>query len=154
MPTEESDLTKLVDTYLLTNLVDAYLETGLWSESCNGTADHEDHVHTYADRPEDCDASLEYMNYGVDDVSDTARVEATADCEAFLTSIRDERPDVLAHLSLEDIGHNFWLTRNGHGTGFWDRGLPGDMGQWLTDLSRPYGTVSMYVHDGVVELAG
>lgn len=31
--------------------------------------------------------------------------------------------------------HDYWLTRNGHGAGFWDRGL-GDAGQRLTDLSE------------------
>ena len=30
-------------------------------------------------------------------------------------------------LTPEQVGHNLWLSRNGHGTGFWDRGfLHGD----------------------------
>lgn len=35
--------------------------------------------------------------------------------------------------SIEQAGSDFWLTRNGHGTGFWDRGL-GTVGEALTDL--------------------
>ena len=31
----------------------------------------------------------------------------------------------------ERAGHDFWLTRNGHGAGFWDRGL-GDIGKKLS----------------------
>ena len=40
--------------------------------------------------------------------------------------------------SAELAGHDFALTRNGHGAGFWDRGL-GEMGDMLTDECKPYG---------------
>lgn len=36
-------------------------------------------------------------------------------------------------------GNDFAFTRNGHGTGFWDRGID-DLGQHLTEASRPYGS--------------
>ena len=39
--------------------------------------------------------------------------------------------------SAELAGHDFALTRNGHGTGFWDRGL-GAIGDMLTDECKPY----------------
>lgn len=35
-------------------------------------------------------------------------------------------------------GHDFWLTRNGHGAGFWDRQL-GDVGDTLTAACKAYG---------------
>lgn len=48
--------------------------------------------------------------------------------------------------SEEQIGHDFWLTRNGHGAGFWDRGL-GEVGDKLTEACDPYGNVDLYVGD-------
>lgn len=45
-----------------------------------------------------------------------------------------------------NAGHDFWLTRNGHGAGFWDRGL-GQVGKELTDFSKPYGEVYVYRGD-------
>lgn len=45
-----------------------------------------------------------------------------------------------------NAGHDFWLTRNGHGAGFWDRGL-GDYGEPLTDASDRAGNVDLYVGD-------
>lgn len=48
--------------------------------------------------------------------------------------------------SEEQIGHDFWLTRNGHGAGFWDRGL-GEVGDKLSDACKPYGGVYLYVGD-------
>lgn len=39
----------------------------------------------------------------------------------------------------EYAGHDFWLTRVGHGAGFWDRGM-GELGDRLTDACKPYGS--------------
>lgn len=49
-------------------------------------------------------------------------------------------------LSFELAGHNFWLTRNRHGTGFWDRGL-GNAGDYLTALSHKAGEQDPYIGD-------
>lgn len=43
-------------------------------------------------------------------------------------------------------GHDFWLTRNGHGVGFWDRGM-GQVGDDLTRACGTYGEVNLYVGD-------
>jgi hypothetical protein len=49
-------------------------------------------------------------------------------------------------------GHDFALTRNGHGAGFWDRGL-GFVGEALTSLAKPYGERTLMVAlDGSVTL--
>lgn len=54
-------------------------------------------------------------------------------------------PEVVADLestgmSPEAAAHDFILTRNGHGAGFWDRGY-GDAGRRLTDAVKTYGEV-------------
>lgn len=46
----------------------------------------------------------------------------------------------------EQAGVDFWLTRNGHGTGFWDRGL-GDRGDYLAGAADAYGGIGLYVGD-------
>ena len=46
--------------------------------------------------------------------------------------------------SAELAGHDFALTRNGHGTGFWDRGL-GEMGDMLTKECEPYGAHTVII---------
>ncbi len=45
------------------------------------------------------------------------------------------------------MGHDFWLTRNGHGAGFWDRGYPDNIGERLTALAKPYSTRELYIGD-------
>jgi hypothetical protein len=43
-------------------------------------------------------------------------------------------------------GHDFWLTHNGHGAGFWD-GDWGDVGDELTKKCKRYRQVDLYVGD-------
>lgn len=46
------------------------------------------------------------------------------------------------------FGHDFALTRNGHGTGFWDRdseGLPRVLGEALTRLCEAFGEANLYL---------
>jgi len=46
----------------------------------------------------------------------------------------------------EQFGHDFWLTRNGHGAGFWDRSI-GKLGDDLSSIARDFGSVSAYAGD-------
>lgn len=58
-----------------------------------------------------------------------------------------------ANYDLEAAGRDFWYTRNGHGYGYWDRGL-GDIGDTLAELARSYRGVDLYRgDDGLLYLA-
>ena len=48
----------------------------------------------------------------------------------------------------QQAGHDFWLTRCGHGAGFWDRGLQ-QAGDDLTEAAQAphYNTVDLYIGD-------
>lgn len=43
-------------------------------------------------------------------------------------------------------GYDFWLTRNGHGVGFWDRGLD-ELGDRLTAIAERMGGRDLYIGD-------
>jgi hypothetical protein len=50
------------------------------------------------------------------------------------------------------LGHDFWLTRNGAGAGFWDRDeLSGELGRKLTDAAKRAGEVNVYAENGRVD---
>lgn len=62
-------------------------------------------------------------SFGFSDLAPCALASIIADCEAF-----QARAEALLNLaydqpgySEEHAGHDFWMTRNGHGVGFWDR---------------------------------
>jgi hypothetical protein len=53
--------------------------------------------------------------------------------------------------SFVSAGIDFALTRNGHGAGYWDRGL-GCLGEALTQLAKPYGSRYLMVSlDGTIQ---
>lgn len=121
-------------------VVREYIRTLLWSESCMGTAGG-DHEHN-TDNPEDCDASLEFIGYDADDLAPEARKEIEQDVRDFCEANGAD----LVDLGPGEIGQNFLLSRNNHGTGFWDRGW-GELGDRLHDAASVYGTMGAYVGD-------
>ncbi len=55
----------------------------------------------------------------------------------------------------KQAGHDFYLTRNGHGTGFWDKPeIYGETGaEVLTKICKNFGEVYLYVSDdGEIEI--
>jgi hypothetical protein len=48
--------------------------------------------------------------------------------------------------TFEQWGHDFFLTKCGHGTGYWDRGT-GAVGERLTTAAKVYGPTDLYVGD-------
>ncbi len=55
--------------------------------------------------------------------------------------------DTLEPFDSRMAGHDFWLTRNRHGAGFWDGDYPEPAASQLTKASHNYGEVSLYVGD-------
>ncbi len=88
----------------LRTILESYLACALWTEDIEGT---------------------------IYDVLPESKVQAEKDILAFITTacnaLTEEWTD-------EQIGHDLWLTRNGHGAGFWDRPYPN--GKELTDICR------------------
>ena len=105
----------------------AYLVCALWSST--------------GDDGEPLDA-----DHGIDDIADESIASAASDVSGFLSLCEEEGMDPFAELDHEQVGHDFWLTRNGHGAGFWDRGL-GEQGRKLTVLAKTYGSCDAYAGD-------
>ena len=103
----------------------AYLTCALWSTNDESTPQ--------GGKPLD-------TNYGIEDVAPDTLAQMAADCRAFQ---EENQTDIANDLGL--AGHDFWLTRNGHGAGFWD----GDWanGDRLTEASKRFGEFDLYVGD-------
>lgn len=101
-------------------------------------------------------------DYELSDFSADDQASIVADVYAMIAGQPESVRDFLAYLDrrsglgtveevAEHFGHDFALTRNGHGAGFWDRGL-GDLGDRLTAMSKPYGESSVNVSEEGVSL--
>jgi len=80
--------------------------------------------------------------YSVDDLSPETMEAMVSDCAAF----QENNSDNLKSLDFGQSGHDFWLTRNRHGAGFWDRELV-EIGTKLTEASLVYGSIDLYIGD-------
>ena len=121
----------------LENFVRGYMLCALWSSVVcdeDGNNCHPlDDDHDIDDLAPEC---LKAMREACTDFAKANHADLLAYCERY-TSTDGSSPETCA-------GHDFWLTRNRHGAGFWDRGL-GDLGERLSDAAKVYGTVYLYV---------
>ncbi len=81
--------------------------------------------------------------------SAAASLQIALDCRAFVEANRAalEQAATVPGYSWAHAGHDFWLTRVGHGAGFWDGDLPDDIGDLLTEASKAAGEVWPYIGD-------
>jgi len=112
----------------------AYIEAMLWS-----TNDESDKSGGYP---------ME-NNYGIDDFSEEFLAETIADCTKFQLENKEDISNAYlgSYNPVEYAGHDFWLTRVGHGCGFWDGDWEDDAGERLTEASKVFGEVEPYIGD-------
>lgn len=95
------------------------------------------------------------------ELSAAAAEQCRADCRAFFMAHRADieaaaaaYPTKEEHGGYTRAGHDFALTRNGHGAGYWDGDLPDEIGDRLTEASEQAGEVWPYIgDDGAVYIA-
>lgn len=108
----------------------AYIECALWSSTDNAD-------------PETGGEPLD-KNYDIEDITRETLEHMIKDCADFQqanTGLLESAGDASQN------GHDFWLTRNGHGAGFWGRGYRKYVGDTLSDASKAYGCFDLYVGD-------
>jgi hypothetical protein len=78
----------------------------------------------------------------IDDLPAETLAQMRSDVADFVNS---NLPDLhRSALDYEQMGQDLWLTRNDHGTGFWDRDL-GRVGERLTAACRAMGGADLYL---------
>ena len=111
----------------MNKLVSQYLETALWSSTNDDGSPLDD-------------------DYSVNDIAPDTILQAEFDRELLIALCAEKNID-LSQFDSDQIGHDFWLTRNGHGAGFWDGDYPIPIGDQLTEISKTFGSTDPYVGD-------
>ena len=114
-------------------MAESYGETALWSS------------------PDELDS-----NYGISDIAAETRAKMNSDVVEFYEANFDAIFAWPTHMARGEAGrrgaairagHDFWLTRNGHGAGFWDGDWPEPQATRLTAASEKFGSFDLYVGD-------
>jgi hypothetical protein len=112
----------------MNDMVNGYLYCALWADL------HDDEGNSIDDKD-------------ITDCTDDMIEQAIKDCENFKELAMDLIPSYIEKFDESQMGHDFWLTRNGHGAGFWDRGLE-QLGKDLTNVAKTFSTCDIWLNDG------
>jgi hypothetical protein len=116
-----------VNYHDINKIIDSYLGAALWTS-------------------EDSDEELGDKTIG--DFSIKARKQAKNEIEWFIENSEDS----INNLSEDTIGHNLWLSRNGHGSSFRDCDeIETEDADFLMELSSILGEISIFVNKNKVE---
>ena len=91
----------------------------------------------FADETSEGEPLDDHVSVWWDHLPEDIRAQIVADCEAFQEEARDLIGD-----DLSQAGHDFCLSRNRHGAGFWD-GDWGSVGDYLHDVAKSYGSQTL-----------
>jgi len=80
-------------------------------------------------------------DYDVDDLAPKTIEKMRADCAQFHVANRRHYTDI------GRAAHDFWLTRNHHGAGFWDGDYPEPEATLLTDAAQAFRECDLYTGD-------
>jgi len=82
----------------------------------------------------------ELDSFQLEDIHAKSVTQALADCNKFV----EKAGSLLDNLTEEQIGHDFWLTRCHHGSGFWDKNLPNNVGKLLTEICHEFKELNVF----------
>jgi len=118
-------------------IMDNYLECAIWTEEERlkeeNTEGYEGEIKNIIP-----DADLNIHNF-----SDNSKIKAYEDIKLFLKYAGN----AVDGIDEEQLGHDIWLSRNGHGAGFFDRGYDDKIEKILMDSAHKIGSADIYLGD-------
>jgi hypothetical protein len=119
--------------------LESYVQTALWSS----TDDNSEPLDSGRDMDDLAPITKLEMNRELGRFFKLLELIETADDDGDLRTLSD----ILSEFTDDEhIAHDFWLTRNHHGAGFWD-GDYGKYGDQLTAIAQTFSEVNLYIGD-------
>jgi hypothetical protein len=142
----------------INKILKGYVEAALWTEE-ESLRDQQGDDGVYDDDEEDTELdklirltsqlnSKGIISFSREDIESDSLIDAYMGIKKFIKLCGED----LIHRAIdefgaEQLGHDFWLTRNGHGAGFFDRGYDEEDENILMKASRDMGSVDLYIND-------
>jgi hypothetical protein len=148
------------NTIKLDEFIAGYIECAMWANLMMYKCEHDENAYECDEcDPDEIVPELESADADPgaydDELTDEARAEIEEDCRNFVSANIFDL--MVSGLDSSQCGHDFALTRNGHGAGFWDHyssATPeGKICDRLSKACKPYGEQTFIVNaQGKVEV--
>jgi hypothetical protein len=154
----------IVKGVVLTDAMVQYLESILWAETCMLPVTEEELVDGCMDVDEDdllhgiSESDPLDDHFGIDDFSVESLERVREDWGDFFDQADNDGLIDRAYRFTDDeqIAHDFWVTRQGHGVGFWDgdyKDDTDDVGSPLSKLAEKFGECNVFIgQDGCLHI--
>ena len=142
-------------------IIKGYIDCALWTEEerlrdeyvggddmFNGEEDDEDEI----ERLSRLSANLNSKNFDSfthEDMEDNSVIKVYDDVKKFIEMAGGAIRVAVDEYGAEQVGHDLWLSRNGHGAGFFDRGYDDEVEEKLMSSARKLGSVDLYINDNM-----
>jgi len=146
----ESKITQEEKDYLK-EVVRGYVETALWTEE--ERLEDEMGYDEDDDEMSEIDAIIksynkkDFSNFEKEDIDADSLLDTYSDIKEFTNLLSDSTLDEVEPF---DLGMDFWLTRNGHGSGFWDRGYSEETEEDLMSVVKNFKEKNLVIGDDLM----
>jgi hypothetical protein len=128
----------------LVQILKGYLEAAIWTEEENLLNHNSEEDDVFADDEDNSDT--ETKKFTIDDLEDNSKIQAYMDIKKFMKNAgKDAIDEAIEENGLFRLGMDIWLTRNHHGSGFFDHGYYHE--EELTKSAQSLKGVDLYLGD-------
>ncbi len=85
--------------------------------------------------------------FSEENIEPDSKIQAYVDIKNFLQQAGPAAAEAITQTGLEQMGHDIWLSRNGHGAGFFDRNYEYETEKTLMSVARNLKGVDLYLTD-------
>jgi hypothetical protein len=145
----------------INQILKGYIDAAIWTEEERLTDDYKSE-YGYEEDNDNEDDELErlikvsanlnkkpFESFTKEDIEPNSLIKAYTDIKKFLDLAGDSVIEAIEENGLEQLGHDIWLTRNGHGAGFFDRSYGDDNEKRLTQAAKALREVTIYINDNL-----
>jgi hypothetical protein len=159
-----SNLSENIQPQDLNQILDGYITAALWTEEerLKDDASSTDSITTrepgfFDDVSDESPDEIKFMkimrdkeqksidSFGREDIDPDSLIKAYTDIKEFIRLAGDIAINEALEKGLEQLGHDIWLTRNGHGAGFFDHSY--DNEKQLMYAAKALKEVDLYLGD-------
>lgn len=150
-----------METNIINQILKGYIEAALWTEEERLKEEIPNDELIYGDDDESDELEKiirlssnlnkkKFNEFTRDDIEDNSLIKAYTDIKEFISNVGEENILVAINDDKVDanrIGMDLWLSRNGHGSGFFDGHYDYDREKIFMYGSKKMGTVDFYIND-------